>query len=299
MRTTNRRTIMLSAALAVTMGLALTAQAAVIEWNNTGITIDNITTKWTPNGLPTVGVNSGMVKGNSAPKYGDGFALEYDITFNDTSSLVWNSTMNSGTNGRMFLRKGAIFKFNDSSSLTVSERLYIGGQHGTGTGELTLAGNATATVGGLSFGWGSFTVADVEHSGRLTLRGDSIMTTSGTMNWGKGFGQSSLTHYLTLADSAALTVNNTTVVAVNAALLVVNFEQVDNLYTPTWTIGEAADFNQATIQYQINGVDTTLSDSRFVQEGNTLSLTVIPEPAALGMMGFGTMTILLLRRMYR
>jgi hypothetical protein len=55
----------------------------------------------------------------------------------------------------------------------------------------------------------------------------------------------------------------------------VNFEQADNRYTPTWTLGEAADFDQATIQYQINGVNTTLSDPRFVLEGTTLSLKVL------------------------
>lgn len=77
-----------------------------------------------------------------------------------------------------------------------------------------------------------------------------------------------------MADSAALTVNHNDVRSYNSASIVVNFQQADNRYTPTWTLGEAADFNQATIQYQINGVDTTLSDERFVQEGTTLSLTV-------------------------
>jgi hypothetical protein len=95
------------------------------------------------------------------------------------------------------------------------------------------------------------------------------------MQWQQATGQESLTHTITLADSAALTVKNNTVSSLKDALLVVNFEQADTRYTPTWTLGEAADFRQTNIQYQINGVNTTLSDPRFVLEGTTLSLKIL------------------------
>jgi arylsulfatase A-like enzyme len=221
---------------------------------------------WNPNAnLLTHSVNSAVVNGSYATTYGNNFALGYHITYNNTSSLAWD---NAGPFGRMFLARGAAFTFNDSSSLAVHERLYIGG---TGTGALTLTGNATATAGsGLIFGWGG--ASGMEFPGSLMLRGNSSFTTAGVMQWQQATGQPTLTHTITLADSATLTVNNTTVSSLKGALLVVNFEQADNRYTPIWTLGEAADFNQADIEYRINGGKTTLADPRFVQEGTSLSL---------------------------
>lgn len=223
---------------------------------------------WSPNGTPTpAGANSGLVNGSYATTYPHNFSLAYDITYNDTSSLAWDGA--SG-NGRLFIRHSATFTFNDSSSLAVNERLYLGDI--TGTGVLTLTGNATATIGGgLDFGRGG--PNGTEHAGSLTLRGNSSLTTSGAMHWQQANGQEALTHTITLADSAALTVNNNTVSSLKGAVLVVNFEQADNRFTPTWTLGEASDFNEADIQYQINGTKTTLADPRFVQEGTSLSLT--------------------------
>jgi arylsulfatase A-like enzyme len=225
---------------------------------------------WSPNGIPTpAGANSGVVNGSYATTYAHNSGINYDVTYNNTSSLAWDGA--SG-DGRLFLRFNAAFTFNDSSSLSVNERLYMGDI--TGTGALTLTGNATATVdSGLIFGWGG--PSGPEYAGRLTLRGNSSLTTAGAMQWQQATGQESLTHTITLADSAALTVNNTTISSLKGAVLVVNFEQADTRYTPIWTLGEAADFRQTNIQYQINGVNTTLSDPRFVLEGTTLSLKIL------------------------
>ena len=260
------------AALAVLMGLAFTAQADVLTWDG-GYSDDRIdrTTNWNPDGLPTVGVNSGVVTGSYVTTYFNNQASDYEIAWENTSSLS-----GTATNATLGVQNGVIFTFNDSSTLTVGGALYIGGQANTTTGALTLNNDATATVAGnLSFALGGAT--GTAGSGSLTLRGSSSMTVSGYMYWQNKAAQASLTHYLTLADSAELTVNNNDVKAINSSLLVVNFEQANTRYTPRWTLGETNDFNQATIQYQINGVNTTLSDPRFVLTGNTLSLTVTPK----------------------
>jgi hypothetical protein len=280
------------AALAVVMGLAFTAQAAVLTWDagNADDRIDR-DTNWNPDGLPTVGVNKGVVTGSYVTTYYNNQASDYEIAWNNTSSLT--GTTSTDTLG---VQNGAIFTFNDSSKLTVGGSLYIGGQANTTTGHLTLNNDATATVAvNLSFALGGPT--GTAGSGSLALRGSSSMTVSGYMYWQNKGDQASLTHYLTLADSAELTVNNADVKAINSSVLVVNFEQADNRYTPTWTLGEAVDFNQATIQYQINGTNTTFADSRFVKNGTTLSLTVIPEPATIGMLGLGALVTLLIRRL--
>jgi hypothetical protein len=260
------------AALAVVMGLAFTAQAAVLTWDagNADDRIDR-DTNWNPDGLPTVGVNKGVVTGSYVTTYYNNQASDYEIAWNDTSSLSGTTT-----NAGLSVRNGAEFTFNDSSTLTAGGALYIGGIVDTTTGHLTL-NTATATIvaGLLNFGQGGAT--GTAGSGSLTLRGNSSLTISGLMNWSKKGDQASLTHYLTLADSAALTVNNDDVKSINSAVLVVNFEQAKTSDTPTWTINQAADFSGANIQYQINGVNTTLSDPRFVLTGNTLSLTVTPK----------------------
>jgi hypothetical protein len=292
MSITNSRKIKLGAAAAVLMGLAFAAQAAVLTWDagNADDRIDR-TTNWNPDGVPTVGVNNGVVTGSYVTTYYANQSSGYEIAWNNTSSLT-GTTSTAG----LGVQNGAIFTFNDSSKLTVGGALYIGGQADTTTGALTLNNDATATVAStLSFALGGAT--GTAGSGSLTLRGNSSLTTSSNMYWQKKAAQASLTHYLTLADSSALTVNNAEVKAINSAVLVVNFEQADNRYTPTWTLGEAVDFNQATIQYQINGTNTTFADSRFVKNGTTLSLTVIPEPATIGMLGLGALVTLLIRRM--
>jgi hypothetical protein len=271
MSSKQRMTINTGAAMAVMMGLAFTAQAAVLTWDG-GYSDDRIdrVENWKPDGVPTVGVNNGVVTGSYVTTYYNSQASGYEIAWNNTSSLSGTKT-----NASLSVCNGAIFTFNDSSTLTVGGTLYIGGTTGTGTGDLTLTATATATAGsGLRFGFGGATGTDF--TGSLTLRGNSSLTTAGAMNWQKTATQTSLTHYLTLADSAALTVNNADVRSINSAVLVVNFQQADTRYTPRWTLGEAVDFSQATIQYQINGTNTTLADSRFVKNGKTLSLNVIP-----------------------
>jgi hypothetical protein len=265
------------AALAVVMGLAFTAQAAVLTWDagNADDRIDR-DTNWNPDGLPTVGVNKGVVTGIYVTTYYNNQSSGYEIAWNNTSSLTGTTSI-----AGLGVQNGAIFTFNDSSKLTVGGSLYIGGQADTTTGALTLNNDATATVASaLSFALGGAT--GTAGSGSLTLRGNSSLTTSSNMYWQKKAAQASLTHYLTLADSAALIVNTAGSKSYNSALLVVNFEQAQTSNTPTWTLGAAADFSGATIQYQINGVNTTLSDPRFVLTGNTLSLTVTPK-AKLGL----------------
>ena len=291
MRTANSRKIKLSAAAAVLMGLAFTAQADVITWDGGGVNnLVQTTGNWNPDGTPT-GANSGVVGGATKTGYTTGTAqvlIDYEITYSDTASLG----VSNGTT-RLTLTGGTALTFNNSSALQVGEILMIGGQTAGGA-VLTLTGNATASVvSGLQFG----NTATLSAPGSLTLQGNSSLTAAGSLDWRQVNGGPSVTHYLTLADSAALTASGTAARNYNGATLIVNFQQASSNATPVWTLGEAVDFSQAGIQYQINGVNTTLADSRFVKQGNSLSLTVIPEPATIGMLGLGALVTLLIRRM--
>jgi hypothetical protein len=271
--------ILTLAALIAHAGLPA-ALAKELNWDPRGS--DNLIFtqhNWDPDGRPSAG-DSGVVAGAAQTGYSIGKAAildGYTITYKDTSSLgVVNGPVT------LILCDGTELKFQDNSVLQVGDHLRIGQidvQERSGGATLTLAGNATAAIkGDLVFG----TVGDRETksgSGRLTLQGTSAVTVQGVMEWHQQYGGASETiHYLTLADSAKLTIQTPKSRSRNGATLVVNFQQADARYSPALTLNDDfwRDFGDKTISWQINGEETTLDDPRFDLDESAITLQVKP-----------------------
>ncbi len=143
------------------------------------------------------------------------------------------------------------------------------------------------------FGQTSGTVS----AGNLTLGGNSTFTYHSTM-WILDTGNS-LIHTLDLSGHAVLTGEGAGFYRAGTAVLDVNFAKTMPGSTQAmWKIPAAQSFNQSYIQYQIDGVNTTLEDERFIQtiSGDYNTLTIIPEPASLLLMGLGYLVIAMRRR---
>jgi hypothetical protein len=252
---------------------ALSSTGETLTWDGEGI--DNLIyspQNWNPDGRPVDG-KSGVVAADIKTGYSIGKAAMtngYNITYKDTSSLgVVNGSV------MLTLAGGTEFTFQDNSALQVGEHLYLGFSAKTqGGAKLTLAGNATATImGNLVFG---ITGAEGSSSGRLNLQGNSSATVAGVMEWHQSVEGPNVTHYISLADSAKLTIKAAKSRNRNGATLVVNFQQTDKKHTPSLALAEDTEFLAENIQFQINGENAKLGDPRFNLQGGTLTLVVKP-----------------------
>jgi len=225
---------------------------------------------WDPDGRPDAG-NSGVVTGAAQTGYSTGKAANlngYNITYKETSSLgVVNGPV------RLTLAGGTELTFQDNSVLKVGEDLGLGfTATNSGGAKLTLAANATAVIDrNLIFG---LTGSSGSSPGTLVLQGSSSVCVEGVMEWHQAAGGPEVTHAITLADSAKLTIKATKSRHRNGAMMVVNFQQTDKRATPTLTLGDANEFPGENIRYQINGEDATLSDPRFELSEATLALVL-------------------------
>ena len=258
-------------ALALVLGVSTVQGATTFTGaSSTGI---HVAGNWN-NGLPT-GTNAGTVATGFATSFFNGFeAVDWDITYNGTSSL-------GAAAASLRLSDGTSFTFNDSATLTVGSRLTIGS---VGSAELFFNGNTSATVGEIVF-FGSANTTGAS----LSLAGNSFFATSESQT---GLGGTGNNYNLTLSDAAVFESNSTSW-AINANTMTVNFEQADQNITPTFKLNADGSnaFSNSFFIYQINGVSTTLADERFViTEGSTggfdtLTLTTIPEPSSFALLG--------------
>jgi hypothetical protein len=272
------------ASLAIGLGMGIASAATTFTDGSTSGTGIHLAANWS-NGLPT-GTNAGTVSTEFSTSYFNGFvADDYHITYNGASSL-------SGVNASIALAGGTSLTFNESSTFTVGGRLTIGS---VGSADVILSGNASATVAErVIFGSADTTGAS------LSLGGNSSFTTSTNQVVLGGTGKN---YNLTLSDSAIFE-DNASSYGVNGNTLTVNFQQGNELFTPTWQIPSVRSFTTTFVQYQIDGVNTTLGDERFVvTEGvegfNTLQLTVIPEPSSLLLLGIAGLAMTLVNRRRR
>jgi hypothetical protein len=225
---------------------------------------------WDPDGKPDAG-NSGVVTGAAQTGYSTGKVANlngYNITYKETSSLgVVNGPV------RLTLAGGTELTFQDNSVLKVAEDLALGfTATNSGGAKLTLAANATAVIDrNLIFG---LTGSSGSSPGTLVLQGSSSVSVEGVMEWQQAAGGPEVTHAITLADSAKLTIKATKSRHRNGAMLVINFQQTDKHATPTLTLGDANEFSGENILYQINGEEATLDDPRFDLSNVTLSLVI-------------------------
>lgn len=262
--------IFASAAL-VALAVPTTATANALTWVGGGS--DNLIIhpkNWDPHGRPNAG-NSGVVAGAAQTGYSTGKAANltgYKITYKETSSLgVVNGSL------ALTLVGGAELTFQDNSVLKVGQDLFVG-YHAAhpGGSKLSLEGNATASIDrNLIFG---LTGSSGSSPGTLELQGNSSVSVEGVMEWQQPSESAEVTHTITLADSAKLTIKKAKSRHRNGAVLVINFQQTDKRATPTLTLGGAYEYPGENIRYQINGEDATLSDRRFKLSGATLSLVV-------------------------
>jgi len=276
-----------------------TAQAVTIFTNNDAANSHLHTAGNWDNGLPTGGSNPGTVGTGKAATFTSGF-YNYDVNFNENARLT-----GSGTSW-FTLASGTSFTFNDDSVLTITGRTRLGG--GDSASSLTLNDNATASMTGDIF---SFGINDEAGGMSLSLNGNSSFSinASSTINRQTPGGP----YRVNLSDSAVWeTVAPNSNFSIALSQVTVNFQQADEYFTPIWKIPEYKSFASANtagavgvVQYQINGVNTTLADSRFVQTSgvdgfNTLQLVVIPEPSTLVLFGLaGLASLSLLRRRRR
>jgi hypothetical protein len=225
------------------------------------------------NGLPT-GTNAGTVgTGFSTTFFNQFQPADYDVTYNGNSSL-------SGIELR--LDDGTSLTFNDTSSFSSTGVLFIG--FDSGSAQMTFNDSATATLSaGMRFGGN-----DGATGGSLSLSGNSFFDAVGdVLILGDG-----INYDLTLNDSAVFETNDSSKwFAKTGNALIVNFEQANTNITPSFKILESGGtvFSDSFFQYQIDGVNTTLADSRFVQSNSDgydiLQLTTIPEPSSAFLLG--------------
>jgi hypothetical protein len=259
---------------ALALGLGVSTVQGATTFTGASSTGIHVAGNWN-NGLPT-GTNAGTVATGFATSFFNGFeAVDWDLTYNGTSSL-------GASAASLRLDDGTTFTFNDSSTLTVDGRLNIG--FDSGSAELFLNDNASATVAErVVFGGTGAT------GGSLSLAGNSSFATSALQVI---LGNTGNNYNLTLSDAGVFE-SNATSWGINANTMTVNFEQADQNITPTFKLnadGSTA-FSNSFFIYQIDGVSTTLADERFVlTEGSTggfdtLTLTTIPEPSSFALLG--------------
>ena len=258
------------------LGCYTASMAADLSWDDGYAPDSRIdrSANWDADGLPDLASgNTGTVGTGFTTENWTGYQFTgMNITYTGDSSLT--SAGNARPSG------GASITFNDTSSFT-SSRLYLG--YASGGGAFTFNDNSTGTISShLAFGW----TAGTPSSGTLNLGGNALINTDRLELRSPGV---ALVHHLTLADSSSLIVTGTPFADANQTLIV-NFEQADNEFTPSWLIDESRSHDFSYVQYQINGVATTLLDARFVlTEGvggfDTLQLSTIPEPSTYALFG--------------
>jgi hypothetical protein len=276
--------------LAMILGAIATAPAQTnLQW--VGLAADTLLTRtsnWSPLGLPTGG-NSGTVGTGFATTVGSGAQLTNFL------NVTWNGNSTLTGLGQLNVNDGSTLVFNDTVVFSNFSELRLGRELGTNAVSMTFNDNASGVVNSnVRFGDASTTLATNGSSVTLSLNDNSALT----------FGASLIVnaytngtrHFLNLADQAVFTMNspsNGGLIFNNGGQLVVNFIQDNEFFTPVWRLSDEVtastrNFNSANIFYQINGVDTTLADARFVQTSedgyNLLYLEVVPEPSTFALL---------------
>lgn len=262
---------------------------AVLVWDGGGAnTYVYTSANWNPNGLPKSG-NTGVVPAGftTTAVWGDGLD-GMKIDYNGDSSFRWS--------GNAYPNGGFALNFNDTSTLIMPNRLYLAA--GTGGASLTFNQQASGFIGDyLNFGNSSGSPS----AASLTLNDESTFTYT-TALYALDDGPN-LTHTVTLNDKAKFIGLSSTFYYSPGTKLVMNFVQENRGFTPSWTLPSYANFNQSFIQYQINGINTTLSDERFLQSTiggkKILFLATIPEPGSLALILLGGVIMIFRRRKFR
>ncbi len=252
-------TMTILVAAVVLLGAAGFAHGATVTWDGgAGDDFVHRPQNWTDDQLPTNTFDGIVPTGIDTLMSPNLTLTDYHITFNGNSTFT-------GQGG--LLDDGTTLVFNDTSFIdTQVSRLYLS-RVGSSPVSVTFNDSSSADLAeNLSMGDIS-SPYDAGASTALYLNDQSTFTIAAAVNVNAYNGGTQ--HSWTLAGQSVLTVEGTTgVVSINDhGTLLVNFVQTARV-TPTWRIHEGAlasqSFQAVWIQYQINGVNTTLADERFV-----------------------------------
>ncbi len=192
--------VLLGSALAVSLITgAISSPATTYNWNQPGPAAYNVTTNWTPNGLPGSGDTAAV--GNTVSPIGSVLftnpasalnVLQLGQTAGGMGTFVMSAgslsiTNNSGTGLAIGNANGAIGNFtNNGGSLTIQRNasgetyyrdVFILGPTAGGTGTYTLNGGTVTCLGGMELGAGGI--------GTLTVNGGTLID-NGWFGLGRG-----------------------------------------------------------------------------------------------------------------
>ncbi|MCH8526955.1 MAG: PEP-CTERM sorting domain-containing protein [Kiritimatiellae bacterium] len=237
---------------------------------------------------PTNGYTGVVPDGFQVTKNWDGGLRDLRISFMGSSSFE-----GSVASGNMWVDQGNIaLIFNDSSAFNALKRVNLGAPF-AGDATLTFNDNSTGTAGGdghLRFRAGG--------PGSLALNHDATFTYLDSIHLEYDATEGIQDHRITLSDRAKLIGEGSGGLwRSGSAEITFDFRPADPNNTPGWTLPTNS-FNQSWINWEINGVSTTLADERFsiIQNiDSTYTLTAIPEPSSLMLMALAGLSLLGLR----
>ena len=305
----------------IAIGIAIMAMAATAVQAATYVSATGVSANWT--GAGAWGTSSGSPGGASGPDLskivgGSTITLNSDIPAGNALGNVQVGEKTVAGGGNLIIDSGAYMRLASASALTVGQDALgtITMNGGTVTGKTVTVSQTAVSSAGSSLAMHGGTI-DIEANifvgkfatGTLTMDGGNVLTSK--LNIGDAAGA-------TLGSSVTLTGGTITVggsgtngLAINSASGVLNMGGNGQLIMAgnQWSVIDAY-VNSGDITWASGGSITGEGDHTWANGGNylhtafdsganktTVWVNTIPEPATVGMLGLGSLIVLLVRRM--
>jgi hypothetical protein len=276
------------------------AQAALIDWVGGGAdtewsNVDNWETTYVPGNNGVVGDRAQFFAGTDVATVTSEVSSPdlVDIKLRNNGNITISANMTSLRNFEIGVDGGSVgfgtFIKQSAGTVTATGSLQLGTDDNNG-GLYELSGTATLDLGGATVIGANGKVSMIGSNASFAA-GDATtdtftMLTTGILDFqfdNSGIGTIAAGAFTVDGTSSALTVA-ATASTTEGVYELVTFDSMVNTFN--------------TDNITITGLDTGLTGS-ITYDGNSMNLTVIPEPATIGMLGLGAIITLLIRRWQR